>query len=85
MMTAEVQLAKDKAMAQTKNLKPDFKWEDPLDLEDLLGEEERMIRDTAHQFAQERLMPRVLEANRHETFDPEIMKEMGALDRKSVV
>jgi len=59
--------------------KPKFQWADPFLFEDQLSEEERMIRDTAHDFAQENLMPRILEANRKETFDPNIMKEMGAL------
>jgi len=54
-----------------------FVWDDPLLLEEQLTEDERMIRDTAHQFSQERLMSRVLEANRHEHFDREIMNEMG--------
>ena len=52
-------------------------WDDPLLLEEQFTEDERMIRDTAHQFSQERLMSRVLEANRHEHFDREIMNEMG--------
>jgi len=56
-----------------------FNWQDPLLLESLLSEEERMVRDTARQYCQEKLMPRVLMANRHETFDVEIMKELGAL------
>ncbi|HBP14390.1 MAG: acyl-CoA dehydrogenase [Pseudomonadota bacterium] len=56
-----------------------FVWDDPLLLEEQLTEDERMIRDTAHQFAQERLMSRVLEANRHEHFDREIMNEMGEI------
>ena len=59
--------------------KPKFQWADPFLFEDQLSEEERMIRDTAHDFAQENLMPRILEANRKETFDPNIMKEMGEL------
>tara|TARA_B100001765_G_scaffold214954_1_gene184525 strand:+ start:1139 stop:2314 length:1176 start_codon:yes stop_codon:yes gene_type:complete len=54
-----------------------FVWDDPLLLEEQLTEDERMIRDTAYQFSQERLMSRVLEANRHEHFDREIMNEMG--------
>jgi glutaryl-CoA dehydrogenase len=56
-----------------------FTWEDPLLLEEVLTEEERMIRDSARQFCQERLMPRVLEANRHERFDREIMNEFGEM------
>lgn len=54
-------------------------WEDILLIDQQLTEEERMIRDMARSYAQERLMPRVLEANRHEKFDPEIMREMGEL------
>jgi glutaryl-CoA dehydrogenase len=43
-----------------------FNWQDPLSLESLLSEDERMMRDSAHQYCQEKLMPRILEANRHE-------------------
>lgn len=56
-----------------------FDWHDPLCLESLLTPEEVMIRDSARSYAQERLMPRILLANRHETFDVEIMKEMAEL------
>jgi glutaryl-CoA dehydrogenase len=56
-----------------------FKWDDPLDLESQLTEEERMVRDTAHGYAQEKLFPRVLSANRDGNFDPAIIREMGAL------
>jgi glutaryl-CoA dehydrogenase len=56
-----------------------FQWDDPLLLEDQLGEEERMIRDVARDFAQEKLAPRVTEAYAHETTDPDIFREMGAL------
>jgi len=56
-----------------------FQWEDPLLLEDQLSEEERMVRDSARAYAQDKLMSRVLEANRHERFDREIMTEMGEL------
>ncbi len=59
--------------------KPEFSWEDPLLLADQLSEEERLIRDAAHDYCQEQLLPRVLEANRHEHFDREIMNEMGEL------
>jgi glutaryl-CoA dehydrogenase len=59
--------------------KAEFQWEDPLLLEDQLTEEERMVRDTARDYAQDKLMPRVLEANRHEKFHREIMNELGAL------
>src|SRR5262249_44612321 len=57
----------------------DFNWEDPLDLESELTEEERMVRDTARGYAQGKLFPRVLIANREERFDREIITEMGAL------
>jgi len=59
--------------------KPTFQWDDPFLLDTQLGEDERLIRDTAFGFAQDNLMPRVLEANRHETFDREIVNEMGEL------
>ena len=58
---------------------PQFQWEDPFLLENQLSDEERMIRDTARDYAQDKLMPRILEAYRNETFDIEIMSEMGAL------
>ena len=56
-----------------------FDWKDPLLLETQLTEDERMIRDAAHDYCQSKLMTRVLEANRHEIFHREIMTEMGAL------
>ena len=59
--------------------RPSFKWQDPLLFDSLLSEEERMIRDSAHQYCQEKLMPRVLEANRNEVFDVKIMRELGEL------
>jgi len=54
-------------------------WDDILDLDGQLTEDERMIRDSARAYCQDKLMPRVLMANREERFDPEIMTEMGAL------
>ena len=56
-----------------------FKWDDPLDLEGELTEEERMVRDTARDYAQEKLFPRVIAANRDGQTDPAIFREMGAL------
>ena len=56
-----------------------FDWADPLLLDGELSEDERMVRDSAHAYCQEKLLPRVIEANRHERFDREIMNEMGAL------
>jgi glutaryl-CoA dehydrogenase len=55
-----------------------FDWSDPFLLESQLTGDERMIRDSAREYAQGHLMPRILEANRQERFDPEIMREMGA-------
>ena len=59
--------------------KPSFQWDDPLFLEAELTDEERMVRDTARDYANDRLLPRVLEAFRNERTDPEIFREMGAL------
>jgi glutaryl-CoA dehydrogenase len=59
--------------------KPVFTWEDPLLIEAQLTDEERMVRDSARAYAQDKLMPRVVEANRHERFDREVLTEMGAL------
>ncbi|WP_197468660.1 acyl-CoA dehydrogenase family protein, partial [Alcanivorax sp. HI0083] len=56
-----------------------FIWSDPLLLETQLTEDERMIRDAAHDYCQSKLMTRVLEANRHEIFHRDIMTEMGEL------
>lgn len=56
-----------------------FDWKDPLRFDELLTQEEIMIRDVARSYAQERLMPRILKANRDETFDLEVMQEMAEL------
>jgi glutaryl-CoA dehydrogenase len=56
-----------------------FNWEDPLDLNSLLTEEERAIQETARSYCQERLLPRVLEAFRKEDYDKKILEEMGEL------
>ena len=57
----------------------EFRWDDPLYLDEQLTSEERLVRNTARDYAQEQLMPRILLANRHERFDREIMNEMGEL------
>ncbi len=59
--------------------KRSFLWDDPLLLDDSLTEDERLVRDSARSYCQERLMPRILEANRHEVFHREVMTEMGEL------
>jgi len=56
-----------------------FKWDDPFLFDDQLNEEERMVRDSARDFCQDRLMPGILQANRHEVFDRKIMNEFGEL------
>lgn len=72
-------LASESSGTAKPSEKARFKWEDPLLLEELLTEEERMVRDTAQAYAQDKLMPRVLEANRNEVFHREIMNELGEL------
>jgi glutaryl-CoA dehydrogenase len=57
----------------------EFDWSDPLLFDDMLSEDERLVRDSARAYCQEKLMPRVLTANREERFDREIMNEMGEL------
>jgi glutaryl-CoA dehydrogenase len=61
------------------SVKATFNWEDPLLLGEQLSEEERIVRDTAHAYAQEKLFPRITDAFRHERTDPAIFTEMGAL------
>ncbi|MFO1171978.1 MAG: acyl-CoA dehydrogenase [Hyphomicrobiaceae bacterium] len=56
-----------------------FQWEDPFLIEEQLTDEERMIRDSARAYAQEKLSPRIKQAYRDESFDPAVLKEMGAL------
>jgi glutaryl-CoA dehydrogenase len=65
-------------MSSTASM-PSFNWQDPLSLESMLSEHERMMRDSAAQYCQDKLMPRILEANRHERFDRGIMNEFGEL------
>jgi len=56
-----------------------FDWQDPFLLDAMLTDEERMIRDSVAEYARDKLMPRILMANRHEEFDVEIMREMAGL------
>ena len=58
------------------NSRPAFQWDDALLLDAQLTEEERMVRDSARSYARERLYPGVIEANRHEVFDREILREI---------
>jgi glutaryl-CoA dehydrogenase len=61
------------------DMKPTFQWDDPFLFDDQLTEDERMVRDSARAYCQEKLLPRVTEAHRHERFDRAIFNEMGAL------
>ena len=61
------------------NDKAPFSWDDPFQIRAQLSEEERLILDSAKDYAQDKLLPRVQEAFRNETFDREIMNEFGAL------
>ena len=56
-----------------------FHWEDPFNFEEQLTEEERLIRDSTREFCQDKLASRILEANRREEFDREILNEMGSM------
>jgi glutaryl-CoA dehydrogenase len=66
----------DQTMQHTREI---FDWADPFRLQEQLSDEERMVLDTAHSYAQEKLAPRVLEAFRNERTDPAIFREMGEL------
>ena len=62
-----------------KEAKPQFVWQDPFLLDQQLDDSERMIQESVRRYAQESLMPRIVEANRHEKFDPMITQEMGEM------
>jgi glutaryl-CoA dehydrogenase len=74
MSASQAVLAKEKPATRAA-----FQWDDPFLLEEQLSEEERLIRDTAREYCQDKLMPRVLEAHRHERFDRAVISEMGTL------
>jgi glutaryl-CoA dehydrogenase len=75
-MSASLQEARAAPQAPAR---PEFLWDDPFRLEEQLTDDERLIQATAREFAQDRLMPRVLEAFRHERVDRAIFEEMGEL------
>ncbi len=58
---------------------PSFRWDDPFHFDDQLSEEERIVRDSAREYCQGKLMPRALDAHRHESFEREVFAEMGAM------
>jgi glutaryl-CoA dehydrogenase len=64
---------------KSNNTKADFVWDDPFLIDQQLTDDERMLRDATHEFAQEKLLPRVVEAFRNETTDVAIFKEMGEM------
>ncbi len=72
MSQAEIQSDPPKITAE-------FDWADPFLLESQLTEEERLVRDSMAAYAQDKLSPRILEAHRHETYDPDVMPEMGEM------
>ena len=77
-MTPPVAATTDTPTPQTSS-RPVFAWDDPLLLDDQLSEDERMVRDAARDYCQEKLLPRVREAFRNEVFHRDIMNEMGEL------
>ena len=66
-------------MSSSSKAKAQFHWDDPLLLNDQLTEDERMVREAAYEYCQAKLAPRIQQAFRHETTDPEIFREMGAI------
>ncbi len=72
-------LAEQREMLSVRIKDAAFKWDDPLDLDGELTEEERLVRDTARGYAQDKLFPRVVDAFRNERYDPAIVREMGEL------
>jgi glutaryl-CoA dehydrogenase len=68
-----------RAMSKKPASEAPFRWEDPLLLDDQLTPEERLLQASARDYCQAKLQPRILEANRHEQFDREILRELGEL------
>lgn len=66
-------------MSESMRNQSAFNWQDPLILEGQLSADDRQIRDAAHAYCQDRLLPRILDAHRHERFDRAILREMGEL------
>ncbi len=67
------------ASADVTTLKPVFQWDDPFLLTERLTEEERLIQDSVRAYCEDKLMPRIIEANRNEIFHREVLTEMGEL------
>jgi glutaryl-CoA dehydrogenase len=79
MMTTSEAVMKEPAVRKASSQRSPFSWDDPFLLGEQLTDEERMVSDTARNYAQSKLMPRILEANRYEIFHREILTEMGEL------
>ena len=77
--TVPAGLTASSASAHAPDASPAFSWTDPLRLEDQLTDDERMLLDSARKFSAAKLMPRVLNDHRHETFDRSILTDMGAM------
>jgi glutaryl-CoA dehydrogenase len=78
-MSATIETGRTLETGRSKSQFTAFQWDDALRLDGQLSEDERAIRDAANAYCQEKLFPRVLEANRHERFDRSIMNEMGEM------
>jgi len=78
-IVSKIQDAPAELTPRTKGKFSPFQWDDALRLDDQLTEDERAIRDAAHDYAQGKLQPRVLMAFRNESYDRSIMTEMGEL------
>lgn len=78
-LTTTQRLLSNSTLSYGKRNFVEYKWDDPLNLESCLTSEEKMIQETARLYAQGALMPRIKHANRTETFDREIMAEMGKI------
>lgn len=72
-------ISSEEGTEKVKSMRPRFDWQDPFDIESQLTEDERLVRETAYRYAQEKLLPRVTSAYLEERFDREIMSEMGEL------
>ncbi len=72
-------MAAERREAKQNGVPSAFQWDDPFRLDEQLSEDERMVRDSARDYCQDKLMPRIVKANRHEIFHREILTEMGAL------
>jgi glutaryl-CoA dehydrogenase len=78
-LSGELEMSQAAIQSDPPKIDAEFNWADPFLLNAQLTEEERLVRDSMASYAQDKLMPRILEAHRHETYDPEVMPEMGEM------